>query len=167
MSTQMENMISDDWERSENLPLGVIGAVVGILLGTVLWVAIGQIGFIAGIAGYAIVFCGMKGYGILGGKLSKAGIVICIILSFLAIIGAELVSLGITAYRELGEYYSITLGEAFSLLPELLKEPELIGAVAKDLVVGYLLSIWASWSSVKNIWRQTGKKQEENTLENF
>ncbi|MCM1259218.1 MAG: hypothetical protein NC307_15425 [Roseburia sp.] len=167
MNTQTENMLSGDWEKKENILLGIIGAVVGILLGSVLWVLIGQIGFIAGIAGYAIVFCGMKGYEILGGKLSKAGIVLCIILSFLAIIGAEVVSLGIAAYRELGEYYSITLGQAFSLLPELLKEPELIGAVAKDLAIGYILSIWASYSSVKNIWRQTGGKQEENTLEKF
>lgn len=166
MSTQMENMGSGDWERKENLPLGIIGAVIGILIGTVLWVVIGQIGFIAGIAGYAIVFCGMKGYGILGRKLSKTGIVICIILSFLAIIGAEFISLGITAYRELHEY-SITLGQAFSLIPAMLEEPELIGAVVKDLAVGYILSIWASWSSVKNIWSQTGNKQKENTLENF
>ncbi len=158
MSTQMENLVTEDWEKKENLPLGLIGAVIGILLGSVLWVLIGQIGFIAGIAGYAIVFCGMKGYQLLGKKLSKTGIIICIVLSFLAIIGAEVVSLGITAYRELSEYYSLTLGESFSLLPELLKEPELVGAVAKDLAIGYILSIWASYSSVKNTWRQTGEK---------
>ncbi|MCI8876389.1 MAG: hypothetical protein HFI77_10225 [Lachnospiraceae bacterium] len=158
MSTQMENLVTEDWEKKENLPLGLIGAVIGILLGSVLWVLIGQIGFIAGIAGYAIVFCGMKGYQLLGKKLSKTGIIICIVLSFLAIIGAEVVSLGITAYRELSEYYSLTLGESFSLLPELLKEPELVGAVAKDLAIGYILSIWASYSSVKNTWRQTGGK---------
>ena len=58
----MENLVTEDWEKKENLPLGLIGAVIGILLGSVLWVLIGQIGFIAGIAGYAIVFCGMKGY---------------------------------------------------------------------------------------------------------
>ena len=158
MSTQMENLVTEDWEKKENLPLGLIGAVIGILLGSVLWVLIGQIGFIAGIAGYAIVFCGMKGYQLLGKKLSKTGIIICIVLSFLAIIGAEVVSLGITAYRELSEYYSLTLGESFSLLPELLKEPELVGAVAKDLAIGYILSIWASYSTVKNTWRQTGGK---------
>ena len=158
MSTQMENLVTEDWEKKENLPLGLIGAVIGILLGSVLWVLIGQIGFIAGIAGYAIVCCGMRGYQLLGKKLSKTGIIICIVLSFLAIIGAEVVSLGITAYRELSEYYSLTLGESFSLLPELLKEPELVGAVAKDLAIGYILSIWASYSSVKNTWRQTGGK---------
>lgn len=92
MSTQMENLVTEDWEKKENLPLGLIGAVIGILLGSVLWVLIGQIGFIAGIAGYAIVFCGMKGYQLLGKKLSKTGIIICIVLSFLAIIGAEVVS---------------------------------------------------------------------------
>ena len=154
MDTQMENMVSGGQVKKENMLLGIIGALVGVLLGAVLWVIIGQVGFIAGIAGYAIVFCGMKGYGVLGRVLSKGGIVICILLSIVAVAGAEMVSLAITAYKELGEY-GITLGDAFRLLPDLMKEPELAGAVAKDLIIGYALSIWASYSSVKSIWSNT------------
>ena len=41
------------------------------------------------------------------------------------------------------------------MIPDLLQEPELVGAVVKDLAIGYALSIWASYSSIKNIWRQT------------
>lgn len=138
--------------------LGIIGALAGVLLGAVLWVILGQVGFIAGIAGYAIVFCGMKGYGMLGRVLSKKGIVICILLSIVAVVGAEMVSLAIIAFNELNEVYDITLGDAFRLLPDLMKEPELAGAVAKDLIIGYALSIWASYSSVKSIWRNTGAR---------
>ncbi len=160
MKTQIEHVISDGQEQRDNLPLGTIGALLGVLLGMVLWVVIGQIGFIAGIAGYAIVFCSMKGYEMLGKGLSKAGIVICIILSFLAVIAAEVVSLGVTAYIELGP-------NAIFYLPELLQEPELITVIVKDLVIGYALSIWASYSFIKSIWKQAGRKQEPYSPENF
>ncbi len=158
MDTQMGNMVLDGQEKRENMLLGSIGALAGVLLGAVLWVILGQVGFIAGIAGYAIVFCGMKGYGMLGRVLSKKGIVICILLSIVAVVGAEMVSLAIIAFNELNEVYDITLGDAFRLLPDLMKEPELAGAVAKDLIIGYALSIWASYSSVKSIWRNTGAR---------
>ena len=158
MDTQMGNMVLDGQEKRENMLLGIIGALAGVLLGAVLWVILGQVGFIAGIAGYAIVFCGMKGYGMRGRVLSKKGIVICILLSIVAVVGAEMVSLAIIAFNELNEVYDITLGDAFRLLPDLMKEPELAGAVAKDLIIGYALSIWASYSSVKSIWRNTGAR---------
>lgn len=157
MSEQIDNLTVGMQPARENILLGVFGAVLGVLLGSVLWVFLGRIGFIAGIAGYAIVFCGMKGYELLGRHLSKGGIILCIILSFLAILASEFVSLGITVHSELGEMYSLSITDSFRLVPELLKESELIGAVAKDLAFGYALSIWASYSSVKNIWRQTAQ----------
>lgn len=159
MDLQTESTASDGGQtREENLPLGLVGAVLGVLLGSVLWIIIGQIGFIAGIAGYAIVFCGMKGYQLLGGKLSKAGIVVCVILSFLVIVGAEIVSLGIAIYQEFGTEYAITLGDAFRVVPDFLKEPEVAGGVMKDLAVGYALAIWASYSGIRNAWRQAGRE---------
>ncbi len=157
MNEQTVDLTSGVQPVRENILLGIIGAVLGVLLGAALWVFLGRIGFIAGIAGYAIVFCGMKGYELLGGHLSKGGIILCIILSFLAILAAEFVSLGITVHSELGEMYSLSMADSFRMVPELLKESELIGAVAKDLLFGYALSIWASYSSVKNIWRQTAE----------
>ncbi len=157
MNEQTADLTSGVQPVRENILLGIIGAVLGVLLGAALWVFLGRIGFIAGIAGYAIVFCGMKGYELLGGHLSKGGIILCIILSFLAILAAEFVSLGITVHSELGEMYSLSMADSFRMVPELLKESELIGAVAKDLLFGYALSIWASYSSVKNIWRQTAE----------
>lgn len=154
-------------QKKENLPLGIIGAILGTLVGSVLWVVLGQVGFIAGIAGYVIVFCGMKGYGILGRELSKAGIVICVILSFLMIAGAEFVSLAITIYNEMGGLFAPTIWDAFGWIPEMMKESELALAVAKDLVIGYALAIWASYASVKNTWRQVGESHMPHTIERF
>lgn len=154
-------------EKKENLPLGLIGAILGVLLGSVLWVVLGQVGFIAGIAGYAIVFCGMKGYAILGKELSKTGIVICVLLSFLMIAGAEMVSLAIAVYRELGSLFAPTIWDAFGWVPELMKEQDVLLGVGKDLAVGYLLAVWASYASVKNTWQQIDESQRPHTIERF
>lgn len=147
--------------RKENPLLGIIGAVFGVLIGSVLWIVIGHLGFIAGIAGLAIVFGGMKGYELLGGRLSKFGIAVCVLLSCLTIVGAEFASIGIAIYQELGKLYDITAGEAFRLIPELMKEPEMAGGVAKDLIVGFALAIWASYANIKSAWRQVGDGQTQ------
>ena len=154
-------------EKKENLPLGLVGAVIGVLLGSVLWVVLGQVGFIAGIAGYAIVFCGMKGYALLGKELSKTGIALCVILSLLMVAGAEIVSLAITIYRELGSLFAPTIWDAIGRVPEFLKEQDVLFGVGKDLAVGYILAIWASYASVKNAWQQVDESQRPHTVERF
>lgn len=154
-------------KRKENILLGLIGAIFGVLIGTVLWILIGQAGFIAGIAGYAIVFCGMKGYELLGRNLSKAGIVICVLLSCLMIAGAEFVSLGIVIFRELGGMYGLTLADSFALVPAFLQESEVAGEVAKDLVIGYGLAIWASFASVKSRWKEIDQEAKPHNVVSF
>lgn len=153
--------------RKENPLLGIIGAIFGVLIGSLLWIGIGQIGFIAGIAGFAIVFCGMKGYDLLGGRLSKFGIVICVLLSCLTILGAEFVSMGIAFYQEVGKAYGITLADSFRVIPDLLQESEVVAGVAKDLVIGYGLAIWASYANIKSAWHQVGEKPAQHTVVRF
>ncbi len=165
--SQVMGRVSGRPQRKENVLLGLIGAIVGVLLGSVLWIVIGQIGFIAGIAGFAIVFGGMKGYELLGGRLSKAGIVICVLLSLLTIIGAEFVSIVIALYQELSKLYAVTIQDVVAWIPDLMKEPEVAGGVAKDLIVGYALAIWASFANVKSAWRQVDEGSAQHTVVRF
>lgn len=165
--SQMMNRTGSTAVRKENPLLGIIGAVFGVLIGSALWIAIAQIGFIAGIAGLAIIFCGMKGYEILGGKISKKGIVICIVLSCLVILGAEFVSIAIAVYGEMNKLYELTFTEALSWLPEVIQRPEVIAGIIKDLAVGYGLTIWASFAKLKNVWRQVGEAPAQHHIVRF
>ena len=61
MKEQTDNLTVGGQSVRENVLLGTVGAIVGGLVGSALWAILGRIGFIAGIAGDAIVFCGMKG----------------------------------------------------------------------------------------------------------
>lgn len=139
----------------ENIFGGIVGAVIGALIGSALWIVLGQVGFIAGIAGYAIVFCSIRGYKLLGRCVSKRGIVICVIFSVLMILAAEYVSTGIVIYQAFKEEYYITVMDAIKLVPEFLKESEIRNELLKNLAVGYGLAIWASYSPIKNMWRTT------------
>lgn len=165
--SQVESRMSGQRVRKENVFLGLIGAIAGVLLGSVLWIVIGELGFIAGIAGFAIVFAGMKGYEILGGRLSKFGIVLCVLLSLLSIVGAEFLTMAVAIYRELNKVYVISMGDAFGLIPELLKDSEMVAGVAKDLIVGYILAIWASYTNVRRAWHQAGGETAEHTVVRF
>lgn len=139
----------------DNVFCGTLGAVIGALIGSALWIVLGQVGFIAGIAGYAIVFCSIRGYKILGRQVSKKGIVICVIFSMLMILVAEYISTGIEIYQVFKEDYYITVMDSMKLVPEFLKEDDIRNELLKNLVVGYGLAIWASYSPIKNMWRTT------------
>ena len=156
-----------DGGRKENLFLGVIGALLGALLGMVLWVVIGMIGYIAGIAGLVMVICAIKGYQLLGKKISRKGIVICILISCLMLAGAEYVSLGIVIFKELGAAYDLSLTDSFALVPAFLEEPGVIGGVKTDLLIGYILAILSSFSSVRRLWTQGEEEPKSRTVATF
>lgn len=161
---QVNGQQGEEKARRENVLLGIIGAVVGAVIGSVLWILIGQFGFIAGIAGYAIVLGSVKGYEILGKKVSKKGIIICIIISFLTIAFAECFSLGITIYREFRKEYVITVIDALKSVPQFLTIPDVRGEVAKSLVVGYGFAIWANFSFVKKLWKQIKEQEKPHSI---
>ena len=84
-----------DADAKENVLLGTLGALLFALGGGVAWILISQIGFIAGIAGLLTVFLATTGYKKFGKKLTKRGIIICIIVSIIVILIAWFVSLTI------------------------------------------------------------------------
>lgn len=147
----------------DNVMLGIVGAMIGALLGSVLWILLGQVGFIAGIAGYAIVFGSVKGYRLLGRHVSRKGIVICVIFSLVMIFAAEYTSTGFAIYQAFKEDYYITILDAMKSVPEFLKESEVRNELLKNLSVGYGLAVWASFSFVKNLWRNVRADEIQET----
>ena len=88
---------------TENVLLGTLGALLFALGGGVVWVLISQVGFIAGIAGLLTIFLAITGYKKFGKKLTRRGIIICIIISIIVILLASFISLTIdvlSAYRQ-------------------------------------------------------------------
>ena len=57
-------------KRPENIPAGIVGAFLGTLLGVVCTVVIGQLGYVASVSGLIMAVGALKGYELLGGRLS-------------------------------------------------------------------------------------------------
>ena len=72
-------------ERRENVIGGIVGALLGSLIGVAAIVLLDQLGYVAAVSGIVMGFCALKGYEILGGKLSKLGVVISVIIVILMI----------------------------------------------------------------------------------
>lgn len=146
-------------QKHEKVILGIIGGIIGAMLGSLLWILLDQIHFIAGIAGYAIVFCSFKGYIKLGGRISKKGVVACIIVCIFTILGADLFSFALDIYREFAGSYNITFSQAILSVPLFLTEKRILGRILLNLGLGYLIAFIGCYSFVEGVWKTTEKKQ--------
>ncbi|MEG0452381.1 MAG: hypothetical protein RR428_05165 [Coprobacillus sp.] len=137
-----------------NLPLGILGALAGSLIGVVAWVVIYQLGIVAGITGFVMSVACLKGYQMLGGGLDKKGIIIGVVIAVVMLFGAEMLALGFEIQSAYGEYgMSVGIMDAMKDIPLFLGEGEVLGAVMKDLLFGYGFMAAASFSYVKNQYR--------------
>ena len=131
---------SVELEKPEKVLNGILGALIGALIGGACIVLLNQAGYVAAISGIVLAFCTLKGYELLGGKLSKVGIAVSAVLILAMPFGAYLVSSGISFANEVKQYgMDLTWIESIQLLFELMEyEPEMIDALRSDLLQLYL-----------------------------
>ncbi len=144
----------DTEKPGSNVFLGILGAILGALLGSVIWIIIGKLGFIAGIAGYFMMYFAIRGYRMLSGFLDKKGQIIAVIIAFLMIFAANYTQyvMEYLKYYYNNQYSLRNLMDAYKTLPDLLQNADIWGDFIKDLVIGYLLSIWASFDILRSIF---------------
>lgn len=158
---RIKGKLQDVNEQRENIVLGILGGIIGAIIGSLLWILLDQINFIAGIAGVAIVYSAFKGYERLGRRISKTGVIICVIISALIIIGADLFSLSIDMYQSFSEYYSISFRDAVSYIPYVLANGEILRRFLFNLGIGYLVAVLGSYSLVHNLWMSLNKTEKK------
>ncbi|MBE6959409.1 MAG: zinc ribbon domain-containing protein [Ruminococcaceae bacterium] len=126
--------------KPENIINGIVGAVIGALLGGLCILLLNQAGYVAAISGIVLAFCTLKGYELLGGKMSKVGIAVSAVLIIAMPFAAYLVSTGISIADGMKEYgMNLNWMEGIQLIFELLEtDPEMGEALAEDLIQLYL-----------------------------
>lgn len=67
-------------QKRENIIGGIVGAFLGTMIGIICIVIFGQLDRVAAISGVIMAVCAIKGYELLGGRLSKLGVVICVVM---------------------------------------------------------------------------------------
>ena len=100
-------------EKGENLVGGLVGALLGSIIGVVCIVIFGQMGRVAVASGIVMAVCTLKGYEMLGGKLTKKGIVIGVLMMLVMTYIGDRIGWAIIIVRELGG----DIFSAFQMVP--------------------------------------------------
>ena len=123
-------------EVKEKVAGGILGAFLGTLIGAICIVLVNQFGYIASIS-VVMGVCALKGYQILGKKMSLKGIIICVILILLMVYISNWFSYAVAV----AQVYKADIVSSFLVVPELIKEGSIeSGAYYKDLLMLYVFT---------------------------
>ena len=146
----------NEQNTAENVPLGIIGAILGGLTGAVIWILFSLMGKVVMIAGGLSCLAGYFGYKLLAKKMSKKGLAIALVTAFVMLIAGMYFSFAIRVYNahnksidewniSYAEFYDnetvpkISFSEAFGLVPEYFSDN--IGVIIHDYAFGVFIYI--------------------------
>lgn len=134
----------------ENVISGTVGALIGAVLGAGCIILLSQLGYIASVSGLILSVCTLKGYELLGGKLSGKGILICVALMLLTPYIADRMDWAIFIMQEWADY-GVTFGQAFAVVPELLADGSIeMFAYIKNLLMIYGFALLGAFSTLRS-----------------
>lgn len=142
-------------QKKENLVGGIVGAFLGSVLGILCILIFSQMGKIAAVSGVVMAVCTIKGYEILGGKLTKKGIAVCIVMMLAMTYIGDRLDWAIMIVREVGAEWGIDFAVAFQIVPDLLAE-EIIdsGTYWYNLVLLYVFTIGGAIPTISSILKE-------------
>ncbi len=138
-------------EKPENVLTGTVGALLGAALGAGAIILLSQLGFVASLSGLVLAVCTLKGYELLGNKLSIKGIIICIVLMLLTPYIADRLDWAIIIMKEFASE-GVTLGEAFAAVPLLLEDGSIeMSVYLKSLLMVYGFTALGAFGTVSSM----------------
>lgn len=154
--TNIEDKIFTEFKKPNNYLMGGLGALLGGIIGSVVWIIIGLVGFYASIAGYLIAFCSNFGYQIFGGKKTKTTAAILGLSILLSMIFAQYMGVMIDIVKS---YDNVTILNAISLTPQLLQDSEFLYSLIPGMGLGLLFAALGSRKTIKELY-ETKKRVE-------
>lgn len=112
-------------EKRENPLAGAVGALLGSLAGAVCIILLSQLGYVAALSGLVMGVCAIKGYELLGSRLSGRGAAISVVVMLVMTYVADRLDWAIIAMRDLG----VDLFTGFRIIPMLVEEQAIEGSV--------------------------------------
>lgn len=138
--------------QKENVLLGAVGALLGALIGGAVALFIARLGYVAMVAGIVLGICTIKGYEILGRKVSRKGIVISSIWMVITVFLVNQIDLAMEVVAKLGVEFAF----AFRVVNQLIFSGDFpdnyfynLAMLAVFTLVGSGVSISSVWSSHK------------------
>ncbi len=131
---------------------GTIGALLGALIGSAVWIGIGAAGFYASIGGVAIAYAAFFGYRTLGGKSSKVSVLIIAVSVLAAVIFAELFGVGLELARYAkSEGIQVPIPKLAEVVFELVREGD-VSEIYMNMGIGILFAGLGAYGILKKIF---------------
>lgn len=138
----------------EQVGLGILGALVGSLIGGASIVLLSRLGFVAAISGFLLAVCTLKGYELLGKKLSKTGIIVSIVLMVVVPFAADAIDWALVCYDEL-KVLGASVFDCLVALPEFLSEGLIpMSNYLTNLGLLYLFVVIGGFTTIRNALRK-------------
>ncbi|MBA4347326.1 MAG: hypothetical protein C0413_00530 [Clostridiales bacterium] len=126
-------------QRHPSVLPGLIGALIGSIPGVILWIVLGQLGYIAGICGFLMVRGAIFGYTKLAGAIDRKGEIFSTIVAVFMPLISEYLGIAVSVYRAFHTSDGLTLADSFASVPLNLADSEILRGLAINLLIGYVL----------------------------
>lgn len=145
-------------QKQENVVAGVVGALLGSLVGVIAIIIFSQMGYVAAISGIIMAVCTLKGYELLGGKITKKSVIACVIVMLVMVYVGDRLDWAVVISKELGAGFF----DAFRAVPAFLSN----GLIESGSYYGNLALIYlfTALGAVPTIMGRLKKKAQENAV---
>lgn len=150
-------------QKRENIVGGIVGALLGSLLGVLCIILLSQMGYVAALSGAVMAVGVLKGYELLGGKMTKKGVVICVLIMLLMTYLGDRLDWAIALLGEGGGAEAgFNLFECYRLVPYMIEE-ELIDVTqyAVNLLMIYAFLLLGAVPIIRD---KVKEKKEETKM---
>lgn len=144
---------------------GTIGALLGALVGSALWLLVSYLGYFASIVGFVMAFLAQFGYRLFKGRIRKGMPVIILVSVIIGIFVANAIeiAIGLAQDPEVG----LTFFESLRYAPMAFYDNELfyVGQVWANVGMGLLFAMLGSWRTIRSLASETkGKIYQVETI---
>lgn len=150
-------------QKKENIVGGIVGALLGSLLGMLSVLILSQLGYVAALSGVIMAVCVLKGYEMLGGKLTKKAVVLSAVIMILMTYFADRVDWAIILFNQGGGAEAgYSLFECYRLIPAALSAEIIdMGSYIGNLVLQYL---FVALGAIPTVIGKMKEKKEEGII---
>ena len=151
--------VTGEVKKPENVMTGIVGALIGAAIGGASIVLLSQMDVIASISGIILAVCTMKGYELLGGRMTKKGIVISVLLMLAMPYLADRIDWAIRIMNQAqSEGLAWTFGESFQVIPQMIET----GIIEEETYVANLVQLYlfTGLGVVATLFGGKGKKKK-------
>lgn len=154
VNAQITQGEADHTQTKNNYLLGAVGALAGALVGSIAWIVIGLLGYLASLGGLVISFCAARGYMLMKGKINVAAIIIICVICLFALVFAQFTTMVISVNNE-----AATAGLGWSLMDSaqysyemLMIEPDAANDFLKNCLFGLVFLALGAFTVIRQLF---------------